>query len=168
MEEGFGWRFNVSYCNLLWLRVIVQGVINKSNYKSKPTENAACNTSSIVAWRHSVRGAFLCCVCTDHYLATAVSQPPQFLLWANSPQYVQCSKHSFQYICFWKVVHESGENVYPYLKSNCAHLVVVKLDIPWNLVCSQPEVVGSNLHHKTTHLNDTSLLGQCLILSTNH
>jgi hypothetical protein len=36
MEEGFGWRLIVSYCNLLWLRVIVQVVINKSNYQSKP------------------------------------------------------------------------------------------------------------------------------------
>jgi hypothetical protein len=51
-----------------------------------PTENAACNTSSIVAWRHSVRDAFLCCMCTGHYLATAVSLPPQFLLRANTPQ----------------------------------------------------------------------------------
>jgi hypothetical protein len=44
-----------------------------------PTENAACNTSSIYAWRHSVRDAILCCVCTGHYLATAVSLPPQSL-----------------------------------------------------------------------------------------
>jgi hypothetical protein len=54
-----------------------------------PTENAACNTSSIVAWHHSTCDAFLCCMCTSHYLATAVSLPPQFLLWANVPQYHQ-------------------------------------------------------------------------------
>jgi hypothetical protein len=35
-EEVFGWRYIVSYCNLLWLRVIVQWVINKSNHQSKP------------------------------------------------------------------------------------------------------------------------------------
>jgi hypothetical protein len=27
--------------------------------------------------------------CTGHYLATAVPLPPQFLLWPNTPQYVQ-------------------------------------------------------------------------------
>jgi hypothetical protein len=47
-----------------------------------------CNTSSTAASRHSIRDAFLCCVCTGHYLATSVSLPPQFLLWANTPQYV--------------------------------------------------------------------------------
>jgi hypothetical protein len=34
-----------------------------------------------IVWRLSLRDAFLCCVCTGHYLATAVSLPPQFLLW---------------------------------------------------------------------------------------
>jgi hypothetical protein len=37
------------------------------------TENAECNTSSIVAWRRRVRDAFLCCVCTDHYLAMGLN-----------------------------------------------------------------------------------------------
>jgi hypothetical protein len=54
---------------------------------ARTTENAACNTSSTVAWCHSVRHAFLCCICTGHYLATVVSLPRQFLLWANTPQY---------------------------------------------------------------------------------
>jgi hypothetical protein len=31
-EEGFGWRLIVSYCNLLWLREIVQEDVNKSNH----------------------------------------------------------------------------------------------------------------------------------------
>jgi hypothetical protein len=75
-----------------------------------PTKNAACNTSSVVAWRHSVRDAFLCCVwgrihrerrlqhlfcCVMPYSAACVrllagnmfSLPPQFLLLANTPQY---------------------------------------------------------------------------------
>jgi hypothetical protein len=37
-----------------------------------PTKNVACNTSSIVVWRHRVRHAFLCCVCTGHYPATGL------------------------------------------------------------------------------------------------
>jgi hypothetical protein len=45
---------------------------------ARTTENAACDTSFIVAWRHSVRDAFLCCVCAGHYLATTVSLPPSF------------------------------------------------------------------------------------------
>jgi hypothetical protein len=45
--------------------------------RCEPTENAACNTSSIVSWRHSVRDAFLCWVRTSHYLATALSLPPR-------------------------------------------------------------------------------------------
>jgi hypothetical protein len=32
-----------------------------------------------------LRDGFLCCICTGHYLVTAVSLPPQFLLWANTP-----------------------------------------------------------------------------------
>jgi hypothetical protein len=40
---------------------------------SRATENTACNTCCIVVWCHNVREAFLCCVCTGHYLATAVS-----------------------------------------------------------------------------------------------
>jgi hypothetical protein len=31
-EEGFGWRLIVSYCNWLWLRVIVKEAVNKSNH----------------------------------------------------------------------------------------------------------------------------------------
>jgi hypothetical protein len=50
------------------------------------TENAACNTSSIFTWRHNVLDAFLRFVCMAHYLVTA-AVPPQFLLWANTPQY---------------------------------------------------------------------------------
>jgi hypothetical protein len=55
--------------------------------RGEPTENAACNTYAIVAWCHIVRDALLCCLCTDNYLATAVSLPLQFLLGANTPQY---------------------------------------------------------------------------------
>jgi hypothetical protein len=33
--------------------------------------------------------AFFCCMCTSHYLATAVSLPPQFLLLANMPHYLE-------------------------------------------------------------------------------
>jgi hypothetical protein len=62
-----------------------------------PTENSACNTAFIDTWRHSLHDAFLCCSCTDHYLATAVSLPLQFMLRANTPQYVKagctCSNH---------------------------------------------------------------------------
>jgi hypothetical protein len=32
MKEDFGWRFIVSYCNLLWLRVIVWEGVNKSDH----------------------------------------------------------------------------------------------------------------------------------------
>jgi hypothetical protein len=46
-------------------------------------------TSSIVAWHHRIHDAFLCCVCMGHYLSTAVSLPPLFLLSENMPQYEQ-------------------------------------------------------------------------------
>jgi hypothetical protein len=39
---------------------------------SRPTENATCNTSSIVVWHQCVCEAFLCCMCIDHYLATGL------------------------------------------------------------------------------------------------
>jgi hypothetical protein len=55
----------------------------------RTTEKAACNTCSFVAWRHGIRDAFLCCVCTGHYLETTVSLPSQFLPWANTPQYYE-------------------------------------------------------------------------------
>jgi hypothetical protein len=57
-----------------------------------------------------VRDAFLCCVFTGHYLATSVSLPPQFLLWANTPKYTillwttfdwnffRSDKHSWNYV----------------------------------------------------------------------
>jgi hypothetical protein len=40
--------------------------------RSGLTENASFKTSSIVARRHRVQDAFLCCVCTGHYLATGL------------------------------------------------------------------------------------------------
>jgi hypothetical protein len=46
--------------------------------------NAACNTFSLIAWCHSVHDAFLCCVCTGHYLATEVLCL-QILPWASTP-----------------------------------------------------------------------------------
>jgi hypothetical protein len=36
---------------------------------------------------------FLCCMCTGHYLAMAVSLLPQFLLWANMPQYTSMDRY---------------------------------------------------------------------------
>jgi hypothetical protein len=55
----------------------------RSNARGADTENATRNTPYISAWRHSVREAFLCCVRTGHYLATALL--PQFLLRTNTP-----------------------------------------------------------------------------------
>jgi hypothetical protein len=60
-----------------------------------PTENTACNISFIFVWHHRIHDAFLCCVYMGHYLAIAVSLVPQFLLWANTPQYSYCTLHVF-------------------------------------------------------------------------
>jgi hypothetical protein len=78
---GPRWRYSTAPPLLLCVDSLLQ--------RRGPTENAACNTSLIVAWRHSKHDAFLCYVCKGHYLATAVSLPPQFLLWANTPQYIK-------------------------------------------------------------------------------
>jgi hypothetical protein len=44
-EDGFGWRLIVSYCNWLWLRVIVQEGVNKSN-PNPISSHGAINTYS--------------------------------------------------------------------------------------------------------------------------
>jgi hypothetical protein len=38
--------------------------------QSRPAENAACNTSSIVVWCLLIFDVFLCWLCTGYYLAT--------------------------------------------------------------------------------------------------
>jgi hypothetical protein len=49
-EEGFSWRFIVSYWYLLWLKVNVQEVTNKSNFQSKP-----CIISHPYMWQYLCR-----------------------------------------------------------------------------------------------------------------
>jgi hypothetical protein len=71
----------------------------------RPTENASCNTSSIVAWCHRTcigYGRYIATavrvtyrdsssiVACGHYLGAGVSLPPQFLLCAYMPQYDTC------------------------------------------------------------------------------
>jgi hypothetical protein len=73
--------------NSLLQRCVYSRVAQQRAWRG-PTENATCNTFSIVAWRHSASNAFLCCTCTGHYLATAVSLPPQFLFRANAPLFL--------------------------------------------------------------------------------
>jgi hypothetical protein len=78
------------------------------------TENAACNSSSIVAWRHSVCDAFLCYVCTGHHLATAVYLPPQFMLSANTPQFISD---------YWVLEYDAALlNSYRFGRIRCLHL----------------------------------------------
>jgi hypothetical protein len=72
----------------LLLRCVYSTVVQQQAWCG-PTEKAACNTSSVIVWHHSVHDTFLCSVCTGRYLATAVSLASQFLLWANMPQYLQ-------------------------------------------------------------------------------
>jgi hypothetical protein len=133
----YSWIFN-SHLNsqfLYYLRtqeliaVLILAALNPLTYNlgAAPTENSACNISSIVAWcycihaysvtpwqwlyaSHLVSWQFLCCcmmslrtcllshsmamndisypdnssiIACRHYLATAVSLAPQFLIWAH-------------------------------------------------------------------------------------
>jgi hypothetical protein len=59
---------------------------------------AACKIFSVVAWHHTVRDAFFC-MCTGHYLGTAVSLPQKFLLWANTPYYLHGATVYKKYLC---------------------------------------------------------------------
>jgi hypothetical protein len=74
----------------LFLLLRVESLLQRCVVYSCAATSAALTTENaftIIAWRHSIYDAFLCCLCKGHCLATAVSLPPQFLLWANTPQY---------------------------------------------------------------------------------
>jgi hypothetical protein len=83
------------------LQECVYRTVEYQRHRREPTENAACNTFSIVAWRLCVRDAFLCCVWTGHYLATAVFfLPPQFLLLANIRNFMSSELLDSTKICW--------------------------------------------------------------------